>query len=540
MKQFFKYLKKILNITGKIILVIAVFYFVIILFSIFTSENRYETNTKVIIKDNRDIIYGLINNKVITNEKDGKTMIGFYRFLTCASIGEACSNNPGDGDTNYKYSIFGVLSTAIIYPYINPPASGIYWVGENLQKAGLIPKTFATEGIGFASLKPLTNVWKIFRNISYGLLVIIMISIGFMIMFRVKINPQTMISVENSLPRIVVALILITFSFAISGFLIDLMYLVSGIIISILSNNGIVKLPNDVNHLLFAKEGWSKLFDLVFLNSKIWEIGNGLLAMLPLSVNVILRGAISVGTLLLLKIIPPVGKVLTGEICSAFELGGLGAFICGAAAWTVLTPIIGLFAPLIISLIIFLTTALFVFFRILFLLLAAYLRILFMIIFSPLILLFDAIPGRNNFGKWVKGLVADLILFPLTIGFILLSAIIVNLPSAQGELFQPPLLYSVSPNFFNIILGIGLLFMIPSIGGSIRQLMGIKESPFKLGFSTFFGGTTALASSGYRGAMGFGQLAMYGDRIPGIRTLMRKFTKGEPEPAHTRITSNDT
>ena len=59
-----------------------------------------------------------------------------------------------------------------------------------------------------------------------------------MIMFRMKINPQTVINIENALPRIVVAMLLITFSFAIAGFLIDMMYVLIAIIISLVSGNG--------------------------------------------------------------------------------------------------------------------------------------------------------------------------------------------------------------------------------------------------------------------------------------------------------------
>ena len=121
--------------------------------------------------------------------------------------------------------------------YTNPPASGTYWVTDTLANAGFAPNAFAAEGVGFASIKPLMNLWKIFRDIAYLLIVLVLVSIGFMIMFRVKMNPQTVVSVENSLPKIVIALLLITFSFPIAGFLIDAMYLVIILMVSVLSNN---------------------------------------------------------------------------------------------------------------------------------------------------------------------------------------------------------------------------------------------------------------------------------------------------------------
>ena len=61
-----------------------------------------------------------------------------------------------------------------------------------------------------------------------------MIVIGFMVMFRRKIDPKTVITVQNALPKIVLALLLVTFSYAIAAFMIDLMYLVMAIIINLL------------------------------------------------------------------------------------------------------------------------------------------------------------------------------------------------------------------------------------------------------------------------------------------------------------------
>ena len=68
----------------------------------------------------------------------------------------------------------------------------------------------------------LSALWSITRNIAYLFFVIAMIIIGFMIMFRNKIGGQVMVTVSNSIPRIIVCLILVTFSFAISGIMLDL------------------------------------------------------------------------------------------------------------------------------------------------------------------------------------------------------------------------------------------------------------------------------------------------------------------------------
>src|SRR3990172_5935873 len=118
-------------------------------------------------------------------------------------------------------------------------------------------------------------------------LVLVLVAIGFMIMFRMKINAQTVISVENALPRIIIALILITFSYPIAGFMIDLMYLFFLLVVSVLSSVGIDNYtPANTYNLLneYIAAGPGKLWPLNFnwLNT-----GNYLLAILPVGAGVL-------------------------------------------------------------------------------------------------------------------------------------------------------------------------------------------------------------------------------------------------------------
>lgn len=68
----------------------------------------------------------------------------------------------------------------------------------------------------------LLKFWQIMRNASYALMVVVLIVIGFMIMLRIPINPRTVVTAQNALPKVAVSLLLITFSFAISGLMIDI------------------------------------------------------------------------------------------------------------------------------------------------------------------------------------------------------------------------------------------------------------------------------------------------------------------------------
>ncbi|MDO9028041.1 MAG: hypothetical protein Q7U68_04180, partial [Candidatus Roizmanbacteria bacterium] len=297
------FLKPTISFLKKAFLVIAVYFIVISLFSHFIQKDRISLIPQASpIEKNRAEIYKVINDKELSKTKEGKLTIALYKMSMCSMIGEACTDNPADADKNYNKSIFGFITKLIVMPYANPPASGVMWAYEGLQNAGFVPKTMAAEGIGFAAIKPFSNLWKIFRDLSYMLLVIVLIAIGFMIMFRAKINPQTVISVENALPKIVIALILITFSFAIAGFLIDLMYVVIIIIISVLSNNNtFYNATNFQNEYISAN--FTHLFSDVAARNNLLTGGiftalsDSLLGLFPPIVSLFLRSAVGAVTI---------------------------------------------------------------------------------------------------------------------------------------------------------------------------------------------------------------------------------------------------
>lgn len=528
-------LKKGISIIQKAFIVIAVYFVVINLFFHFSSNKP--VNTVDTVKENRIQIYKNINDPKLNSTKEGKQQIALYKKSLCALMGEACTNNPNDGEANFHRSFFGGMSQLITMTYANPPASGFYWAYDSLKSIGFIPKTYASEGIGFASIKPLANLWLLFRNVSYAFLVIILIAIGFMIMFRLKINPQTVISIENSLPRIIFALVLITFSFAIGGFLIDLMYVATAFLITVISNNGIYNLNQATQTALITSGGVGKLFNLIFWNADVLQVGGAILSLLPTFLNSALRTIISGGALFLLHKVTPIGEYLLDGKAGTGTFDFIGFFI-SLIAWVIVGGVTFLFAPLLLSIFILITTGLIVFFRLFFLLFKAYLRILFYILFSPFILLLEAIPGRNMFGKWLKSIVSDLMLFPLVITLIAISAIIIRIPQNNNPLWQPPFLYSANPVAFNVLVSIGLLYMIPDIAALIKEAMGIKKGSIPLGLGTFFagaaagaggimGGASRFAGFGYQvnQILGSGPVGNLLKKAPGVGWLMNRINK---------------
>ena len=570
-------LKKIFSIAKKILLVVVVFLTVISLFIYFINQDKPRA-TYDPIKKNREEIYKVVNDPKLKKTKEGKLTIALYRAIMCGMVGEACSDNPSDGDKNFDKSVFGFMTNLIVFPYANPPASGVIWAYTGLQNAGFISNAYAAEGIGFAAIKPFAGLWKIFRDFSYMLLVLVLIAIGFMIMFRMKINPQTVISVEAALPKIVLALLLITFSFPIAGFLIDMMYIIMAVAINILSDAGknfpayefqnkyLTAGPQVLEEAFFPvsfdalipeslkplKEFLASIFNLFtagtfipvvysavnkFLNLVL--IGLNIFLILPSLIRVFLELLSGVATFIVTH--RALSFINDTNVSKAFDnwVGGLVTAVIGwgklpsGLIGLILAIVIGLIVaflmlPLILGLLVLFTIIL-LFFRVFFLLLTTYLRILLLIIFSPIFLLFEAVPGRSAFSYWFKNLFVELLTFPIVVVILLVGYVITNnavLDIAKGVTFWvPPFLYGFNQFAYTFLIGVGLIFLIPDLVKAVKELLGVKGLPVGIGPGVFFSGVSAPLGGGLGLLGGYGSLAI---AMPGLRKFAQKITSGVP------------
>ena len=97
-------------------------------------------------------------------------------------------------------------------------------------------------GIGTEILSPIETFWKSTRNVAYGLFVIVMIAIGFMIILQRQLPTRTVVTFTYALPRILAGLVLITFSLPIIALIFDIFavfasYLVSSIAVQTVIQN---------------------------------------------------------------------------------------------------------------------------------------------------------------------------------------------------------------------------------------------------------------------------------------------------------------
>lgn len=497
---------------------------------------------------NEKEIQKVLNDPELNKTKQGQAAVKLYQMTLCNFSGQACENEKSV-EENFQNSFFGSISSIVASPYLYQPASGIQWTFASLGHAGFVPRTYAAEGIGFAALSPLSNLWKLFRDVSYVLLVLVIIGIGFMIMFRTKLDPQTVISVESSLPRIIVALIMITFSYAIAGFLIDLMYMVIGLAISILAPVHPDRTETQLLNQFFTAnlgEIWNSItppkqtawysYTNIPLYSTIFSplfdvsrIGKAIVDLFPPFINNIVRLVAAIFLMTTFAAQANKGLKLDGWASIFNNITFLGAglgevpgailgSILSFLTYFVMFPLLLFYGAGFILGIMILLTVILLMFRIFFMLFFGYLRLLLYIIFSPLLLMFEAIPGNNIFNWWIRNVLGELVMFPTVIVLLIVGRIMHNMVSV-GNVWQPPFLLGLEGESFAILVGTGIIFLIPDLTKIMKKLIGAEGLPINFGINTFLGGAMAIGQGGLASAGQFGSLGL---ALPGLRNLAVK------------------
>lgn len=280
------------------------------------------------------------------------------------------------------------LTAQLMYPRISS-TEYVADVMQNIRRPFGEQPAYA-QGIGYSSLQPVLELWKLFRNVAYLFFVVLFLIIGFLIMVRSKIGAKAAVTVQEALPKIVVSLVLVTFSYAIAGLMIDIMYLIIYMVIGVLQGVGGV----EGNAFSFANLSRIAFTDNIFGNG-FRLIGDG--------------------------VIGNVAKTFTQVGLNALEptLGsGIGTDLLGKAASLIITLV------LVIALLVNL-------FRIFFSLLRAYVGVLLSVIFAPIQLMLGALPGQNAFEAWLRGLIGNLAVFPTLIILILLAYYFSSLPDSS-------------------------------------------------------------------------------------------------------------
>lgn len=467
--------KSFSNVLNKVVLVIAVILTITGIFIHFHSVTLKEAYPI------RQVIYSEKVEKFLTDPKNNTTpqdrnkMI-MFRNAICGLSGEACANNLS-AKQNRDSSLFGGVTKVFAFSYTNPPASGVAWANDSLQNAGFVPKTYAA-GLGFYSLQAYQKVWNVFRNVTYFVMAVAIVVIGFMIMFRFQIDSQTVISLENSLPRIVITLLLITFSYAIAGFMVDLMYVLILICLSAFGSLNAANLTQaDLQSLYLTSEIplWHRLGDGRYLYFYVQAI-YGLIELIPgimMSVMFLFFFPVMYNFIfgVFEKIINfPIGFDV-GPLVAYFkiDIGSVATkLIIGAVSFILIPILVYYVLPYVAGVVILLT----LFFRIIFMIIAAYTQIIINVIFAPVLILPNVIPGNDAFMSWLKRIAGNLLVFPVTIVLLIVVQLIGLNDSTLTDALSPgqtdtieftlPMLSMETSQFTAIICG-ALLILIPTL-----------------------------------------------------------------------------
>ncbi|MFZ1721065.1 MAG: hypothetical protein WAU07_01015 [Microgenomates group bacterium] len=328
------------------------------------------------------------------------------------------------GSSGFVGDVFNLIGAF----YEQPPARTSVWVADVLQEMNIAQPAYA-QGLGFAALDPVLDLWKLFRNVAYVFFVLIFVIIGFMIMFRTKIGGQSAVTAQQAIPSIIISLILVTFSYAIAGFMIDLMYVIMFMMIGIFGNT-VSQQPDIVSWNILD------LMSNLFQHSDI----------------VSFQGNIDIIT-----------SMISG-LADSEAISGIGGVIGGITLTLVLAV-----AVLIGT------------FKLFFELLKSYASIVLDVIVAPIFLMRGAIPGNQGvFKEWIRDLAGNLSAFPAVLLMTILyyefseNAAFQSVDSYGG--FMPPfLLGRGQPGAIASLMGLAIILALPEIVKEVKTAVGAKD-----------------------------------------------------------------
>jgi|GEM_PF-724651 len=334
-----------------------------------------------------------------------------------------------------KYGDGAIAEISQAIPYLfQPPASSQIYIADLLDSAHIIPKAQA-QGLGFAALNPVLETWKAFRNLAYLVYVIIFLVIGLMVMFKSKMG-KTAVTLQSAIPNIIISMVFVTFSYAIAGFLIDMMYILMYLLVGMFPNAGAVKL----------------------MDKNFIQIGTELI----------------VGSNNQSGAFKTFADSVDGFVSQALDSSGTDQNNTWYG-W-----ISGMTMALIMSIAILVGV-----FKLFFELLKTYVIIILMIAFSPMLLMLGALPGQDVFQGWIRDLAGHLLVFPTTLLIVIVFNMFTNTPEAmsaepiQAGGFMPPFLIGRgSAGALTTLVGVGILLIMPELIAQMKKAVGVKEGIF--------------------------------------------------------------
>lgn len=412
--------------------------------------------------------------------------------------------------------VLGVVGNGIATMY-TPTVTTSDYTRYLANSFGLVKQTFAAPPKdAFEGFSPLLGLWTASRNIAYFLLILAFVFIGIGVMMRIQLDPRTVMTIQNQIPRVIIAIILITFSYSIAAIMADVMWASSYLMINVVSdatgdrqlkscgNNpgphissyateNVLSAPISFVNLIYREDNCGIVKSGIADVSK--NVANNITGLQTDIVMAVFgldpdatcswnQGTSNSGGSIL-DYIPFVSQARTaigiitnpGDIGDCIFYGPFGKLmnkIISAAWW------IAVFFAMIITLV-----------RIWFMLLKAYAYIFLYVILAPMFIVLNLLPKKPlGMGRWLRVFFVNLAIFPVTILMLLLSRAFMDMfDRGADKVFVPPLVGNPNHDEFGAIIAFATLLIIPGMYSLLREKMGLQDvKQTAIGGQTFGGG----------------------------------------------------
>ncbi|MDD3861202.1 MAG: hypothetical protein PHW83_13500 [Bacteroidales bacterium] len=332
-----------------------------------------------------------------------------------------------------KIGLTGIADNMFTYAYSNAPSVNLIahlgneWVPGYEENATGIYAADGGYSSGYDELTEsgITYLWQKFRDMAYVVFVIVMIVIGFMIMFRSKLGGQTLVTIGNTIPSVIVGLILVTFSFAIAGLIIDLGGLLTSFIRSMFSTGqetdiiSIGRLGPLIGSIFTGSLNTDGTFGFGITSAitdfiKSNALGLGLTFLNPIAAPIAVSGVIAMGLIGILLLLIVLGIVLVAAI------------------------------------------------KLLIVLYKAYFGVLINVVIGPLQILIGSFPGQKHMiTNWFLSVLRNVLVFPVVLAIVNMPNILIR---GESSLSLPEKLTAVSKDNMDIGISGGLVLFFLRVG----------------------------------------------------------------------------
>lgn len=436
-------------------------------------------------------------------------------------------STPYLSSVNTNNGVLGITLSMIGEVISTPPVRSSEFIANLGEQVGIKSAHAQVGGSGSGVLSSIFKLWEVSRNISYFIMILIFVFVGLMVMFRQKLNPQTVITIQMALPGLVIGLIMITFSYFLASLISDIAFLGTNIVgyYFSLADPTITKptqLPlveksratfvSGVAGAGFADEQEANVLTIfsrytgIISTSKIkaaldgiwpylddpargnFPIAGGILGVLGIDGMDPKQAITLLANMLAIQFLLPFGSLFGGKgqtvaalappVISSFA--GSTFLIAYSMSWIAMIALIYSMIRLLIRLI------------------NSLLSIIFLTITAPFHFLAASLPGRQGlFSSWMFNMLCNVLAFPAVFAVFYFVAFIlkgrtsncpITVSGACDPLFQVgqgasiatgaafPLLGGISLDFLNILIAFGALMAIPAVPDTICKAVGKPSS----------------------------------------------------------------